>query len=193
MWLSFMLTVTSRFTVHSYAMQPVQIELDNSPLKANLQITAHLLIKNQIRVLATYQRWDIEKLWGLCLQFPVCWQELTGWFGSRVGNMWPPQFWRKTTWKCIVLPCLHCCWFKMRRIKAGGMVQEIDFLLAVKFTMAGSCTGWLKAVILLAAGSTSYHILHCNKPFWQLTDFYRVLLCCSHRTGCSGICTAPTS
>jgi hypothetical protein len=28
-----------------------------------------------------------------------------------------------------------------RRIKAGGMVQEVDFLLAVKFTMAGSCTG----------------------------------------------------
>jgi hypothetical protein len=29
----------------------------------------------------------------------------------------------------------------MRRIKAGGIVQEIDFLLAVKLTKAGSCTG----------------------------------------------------
>lgn len=38
MWLSFMLTVTSRSTVHSYAMQPAQIELYNSPLKANLHL-----------------------------------------------------------------------------------------------------------------------------------------------------------
>ncbi|CAM6011569.1 unnamed protein product [Sphagnum balticum] len=32
------LQMTSRSTVHSYAMQPVQIDLDNSPLKANLHL-----------------------------------------------------------------------------------------------------------------------------------------------------------
>jgi hypothetical protein len=133
-----------RSTVHSYAMQPVQIELDNSPLKANL----HLLhIFSLIIRLGfwPYQRWDIAKQWGLCLQL-----------------------------SCLLAGVNWMVWKQTGEHVASAILEEnhlnalfchvyiaVGSKWAVKFTMAGSCTGWLKAVILLAPVSTSHHILHC--------------------------------
>jgi hypothetical protein len=101
MWLSFMLTVTSRSTVHSYAMQPIQIELDNSPLKANLHLQHIFSLRIRLGFWPHTKSGTLKSSEVCVCNYPVCWQELTGWFGSRVGNMWPLQFWRKITW-------MHC-------------------------------------------------------------------------------------